>query len=83
MVAYGHGYCKSGYYEGWDEKGKASEEDCKKVCLLDDQCTFASFYESNTCSRYNEASCELPAPDEYTTFIKKGIFLIFGVTFSN
>ena len=68
MQYYGQGYCDGGSYAGWDGQGDKSEEDCKHLCLLEYQCTFASYYNEadfvrngtrKTCSRYKELKCLL------------------------
>lgn len=79
MFAYGWGYCKNGYYAGWDDIGTANEEDCKKLCLSEVECMYAAYInEGNekTCSRYNQATCQLLTSDStqraYKTFFKGG-----------
>ena len=81
MEYFGIGHCDSGYYEGWDGKGEASEEDCKSLCLNEDQCTYAAYLNDNgtrTCSRYNKVSCNLDTSTQrergHKTF-KKGLLL--------
>ena len=29
----GSGFCKDGYYADWDDKGEASVQDCKNLCV--------------------------------------------------
>ena len=85
MTGYGVGYCDRGYYAGWDGLGSDSEEECKNLCLAEKQCMFAAYYEgtipisngqSRTCSRYNEATCNLlmsrSIEQEHVTFKKIG-----------
>ena len=44
MFEYGEGYCDTDYYDGWDDMGTYTPEHCKRLCLQEEQCTFASFY---------------------------------------
>ena len=74
MERFGQGYCKSGYYAGWDGKGVDSQDTCNKVCLEDPECTYAAWYGSKTCSRYNEVDCKLNGDANHVTFKKKGEF---------
>ena len=70
MERFGQGYCKSGYYAGWDGKGVDSQDTCNKVCLEDPECTYAAWYGSKTCSRYNEVDCKLNGDADHVTFKK-------------
>ena len=81
MYAYGTGYCSSGYYAGHDGQGTANAEACKKLCLDDDQCTFAAYINNGkrlSCSRYRNQECNLLTGNEFQlaheTFIK-GLFI--------
>merc|ERR1719494_927934 len=51
MLNYGRGYCKHGFYAGWDWKGTGSAEECKRLCLSEEQCTFAAFYRGDSHGR--------------------------------
>ena len=82
MGSHGHGYCSSGYYAGWDGLGDASEEACKNLCMKEDQCTFAAYYNGDsgkTCSRYNTKKCLLYISTVlqrgHWTFRKEGLYL--------
>ena len=77
MENYGQGICDSGYYGGWDGQGDNNVEDCKSLCLQEDQCQYAAYYSGpeiilngrkKTCTRYNGASCKLRA----STNIERG-----------
>ena len=70
MERFGQGYCKSGFYAGWDGKGLESQDACNKVCLEEPECTYAAWWESVTCSRYNEVDCELNGYENHFTFQK-------------
>ena len=74
MERFGQGYCKSGYYAGWDGKGVESQDTCNKVCLEDPKCTYAAWWESETCARYNEVDCKLNGDANHVTFKKTGEF---------
>ena len=71
MESLGKGYCKNGYYKGWDGKGIISQDACIKVCLSEQSCTYAAFYEGKTCSRYYEQSCVLNDDKNHFTFKRK------------
>ena len=75
MEKLGIGFCKDGYYEGWDKKGIASQEACNVLCLSEKQCKFAAWMPKKTCSRYTGAICYLQTATAYqrlhTTFEKK------------
>ena len=50
----GDGCCDSGYYAGWGEAAESqSLESCKMACSKDPSCTFISFKEGITCSRFD------------------------------
>ena len=70
MERFGQGYCKSGFYAGWDGKGLESQDACNRVCLEEPECTYAAWWESVTCSRYNEVDCELNGYENHFTFKK-------------
>ena len=85
MQDYGQGYCVNGFYAGWDGMGHKSEEECKNLCLEEEQCTFAAYYPgggvvnggyTTSCSRYNEATCTLEkvaiGASDHKAFIKTG-----------
>ena len=85
MQDYGQGYCVNGFYAGWDGMGHKSEEECKNLCLEEEQCTFAAYYPgggwenggyTTSCSRYNEATCPLDKSTngalDHKAFIKTG-----------
>ena len=82
MYYYGEGHCEDNqaeYYKGWDGEGEADEEDCKRVCLKESECKFASFYKSGKkCARYKKLPCELQTTTaiqkDHITFIKLGMF---------
>lgn len=78
----GIGFCDDGYYAGWDGKGEASVQDCKNLCMSEDQCTFAAYFnigDRRTCSRYNKDTCNLDTTSlnakNHTTFAKTGLLL--------
>ena len=87
MKLKGNGYCKSGYYAGWDGQGTANQEACNMLCLSEKQCTFAAYLndgQKQTCSRYKGKSCILDTSSEHkrahTTYYKylpQGIFYFF------
>ena len=71
MERLGRGYCHNGYYMGWDGKGKDSQEACNAVCLSEPQCKFAAWFPAQTCSRYNETTCNLNNDKNHMTYAKK------------
>ena len=85
MKLKGNGYCKSGYYAGWDNKGTANQDACDLLCLSEEQCTFAAYFKDQTCNRYKDKSCILDTSNNferaYTTYYKdfgaQGIFYYF------
>ena len=90
MKLKGNGYCKSGYYAGWDDKGTANQDACNLLCLSERQCTFAAYFndgQSQTCSRYKDKSCILDTSNDFkrahTTYYKEldaqGIFHFFVI----
>ena len=64
MQQFGQGHCESGYYAGWDGKGLESQDTCNNVCLEEPECTYAAWYGSQTCSRYNKVDCKLTVNTE-------------------
>ena len=70
MVAHGLGYCRTGYYAGWDGKGTESQAACNTVCLAEKECTYAAWYKGQTCSRYNLEGCSLNGQGDHFTFKK-------------
>merc|ERR1719361_1741942 len=66
MAYKGVGHCDpdSGYYAGWDGDGIGSQDACNQLCLTEPQCTYASFYAGQTCSRYSGDSCTLYSDTE-------------------
>lgn len=70
MADHGRGYCTSGYVRGWDRKGVESPEACMAVCMAEADCTYAAFYEGQTCSRYNGSGCTLNEDPNHFTFKK-------------
>ena len=76
MTKLGAGHCDIDYLAGWDGKGTASESACKKVCMEESRCTYASWLKDKTCSRYHGVRCNKVAATDtaasYVTFKKKG-----------
>lgn len=70
MTGHGQGYCENDYARGWDGKGIASQDACNAVCLAEADCTYASFNEGATCSRYRGTACHLNGADDHLTFKK-------------
>ena len=84
MEYHGIGFCDDGYYAGWDGKGEESEQDCKNLCIKEDQCKFAAYLNKGnkkTCSRYNKDTCNMDTPNsnlnamDHKTFAKTGLLL--------
>ncbi|CAE7039175.1 unnamed protein product [Symbiodinium microadriaticum] len=71
---HGDGFCDAGYYAGWGAAESRSLESCKIACSADPSCTFISFKEGITCSRFDATAgtCrQLQSPkDGYSTYQK-------------
>ena len=62
MQYIGTDFCEHGYYVGRNNKVDASEEDCKNLCVKEEQCKFAAYFntkDKKTCRRYNKDTCTL------------------------
>ena len=86
MAYFGKGYCAQGKHSGWysahDDKQAANVEECNKLCLEEDQCKFASYYDDGhmkTCNRYSGDECILVTSTivakKYNTSKKNGLFV--------
>ena len=90
MQVMGIGHCDWLWlYADWDGKGTANQDACNQLCLSEEQCTFASYFndgQKQTCSRYNGTSCVTDTSNDYikahTTYYKdvgtQGIFYFFA-----
>ena len=86
MYEYGVGHCQNGFYLGWDGKGQENVEDCKNVCIVEPQCTFAAFFDDGYkkgCARYEAETCQLVASTDeqkaHKTFLKKGLYTTINI----
>ena len=70
MTIHGQGYCRDGFYAGWDGKGTASQEECNALCLSESQCKYAAWWSHQTCSRYQDSNCILNGDVNHVTFAK-------------
>ena len=59
MIPYGHGFCEVHSNISWTAPRFKDKEDCKQLCRMDGSCSYVSFKEGQSCTRYNTLVCHL------------------------
>ncbi|CAJ1343673.1 unnamed protein product, partial [Effrenium voratum] len=63
------GYCSHGYYAGWETNSfKDSLKNCMSACEAEQRCKYFSFWQGNTCSRYDTYNCQPNTDTSHVTY---------------
>ena len=76
MVEYGDGICTQPSYERSEGLASRNGDECKKLCLADSNCKYATFQPDFYCYKFSEEVCKLGHKNKRVSTYKKGKHLL-------